>query len=70
MPLETIHAFRDHGHPALTLTENVAEAQRVLVQLAELEIDIDEITQQLEDDGVRKFDEAFGRLMETLAQQH
>lgn len=69
LPLETIHAYRDHGHPALTVTLDVAKAERVLAQLAELGIEIDQVTQQLEDEGVRTFDVAFGRLLETLAQK-
>jgi len=69
MPLETMAAFRDHGQPALTVTEDVAKAQRILAQLAELGIEIDRITQQLEDEGVRKFDVAFDRLLEALEQR-
>ena len=69
LPLETIRAYRDHGHPALTVTLDVAKAERVLAQLAELGIEIDQVTQQLEDEGVRTFDVAFGRLLETLAQK-
>jgi transaldolase len=66
MPLETIQAYRDHGQPALTLTEDVALARRVLAQLGETGIDIDQITQQLEDEGVRKFDVALDQLLVTL----
>ena len=69
MPLETMAAFRDHGQPALTVTEDVAKAQRILAQLAELGIEIDQITQQLEDEGVHKFDVAFDRLLEVLEQR-
>jgi transaldolase len=66
MPLETIQAYRDHGRPALTLTEDVALARRVLAQLGETGIEIDQITQQLEDEGVRKFDGALDQLLVTL----
>jgi transaldolase len=69
MPIETLDAYRDHGQPAFTVTKNVAQAQRVLAHLAEVGIEIDQITQQLEDEGVRKFDIALDRLLEALEQR-
>ncbi len=66
LPLETINAYRDHGKPAVRITEDVDSAHKVLEQLPPLGIDIDKITQQLEDHGVRKFDEAFEALMKSL----
>jgi transaldolase/transaldolase/glucose-6-phosphate isomerase len=41
----------------------------VLDGLPELGIGIDHVTQQLEDEGVEKFDQPFDKLMETLAQR-
>jgi transaldolase len=69
MPIETLDAYRDHGQPAFTVTKDVAQAQRVLAHLAEVGIEIDQITQQLEDEGVRKFDIALDRLLEALEQR-
>jgi transaldolase/glucose-6-phosphate isomerase len=66
IPLESLNAYRDHGDPALRLEENVKKARWVLEQLDQVGIDIDEITQQLEDEGVEKFNKPFDRLMETL----
>jgi transaldolase len=66
MPIETLDAYRDHGQPAFTVAKNVAQAQRVLAHLARVGIEIDQITQQLEDEGVRKFDIALDRLLEAL----
>jgi transaldolase len=51
------------------VTKNVAQAQRVLAHLAEVGIEIDQITQQLEDEGVHKFDIALDRLLEALEQR-
>jgi transaldolase len=68
-PLETIDAYRDHGRPDARLEQGVEEARRVLGGLAELGINIDTVTQQLEDDGVDKFNKPFDKLMETLAQR-
>ena len=69
LPLETIDAYRDHGDPKLRLQENIEEANRIMTQLAGLGISIDKVTQQLEDDGVEKFNKPFDKLMETLTKK-
>jgi transaldolase len=69
MPLETLHAYRDHGQPAARLEEEVPEAGRVLDSLPELEIDLAALTRQLEEEGVQKFNESFDRLMTALEQK-
>jgi transaldolase len=66
-PLETLDAYRDHGEPKTRLEQDVKEARWVLEQLPELGIRIDIMTQQLEDEGVEKFNEPFDKLMEALA---
>jgi transaldolase len=68
-PLETLDAYRDHGDPKARLEQDVKEARRVLEQLPELGISIDQLTQQLENEGVDKFIKPFDKLMETLAQR-
>ncbi len=69
VPLETMNEYRDHGKPALRLTEGVDAAHKVLDYLSSLKIDLDSITQQLEDDGVKKFDEAYDALIKTLEEK-
>jgi len=69
VPLETLDAYRDHGKPEARLEQDVKEARRVLEQLTELGISIDNVTQQLEDEGVDKFNKPFDKLMETLKQR-
>jgi transaldolase len=66
MPLETLNAYRDHGNPAPRLEEGVAHAYRVLEQLAQVGIDLDQATQQLEEEGVHKFVVPFDNLMALL----
>jgi len=65
-PLETISAYRDHGHPALRLDGGGPEARHLLDRLAELGIDLAVVTQQLEDEGVEKFTRPFDSLMQAL----
>jgi transaldolase/glucose-6-phosphate isomerase len=69
VPLETLHAFRDHGKPASRLEEDTQAAYRVLEQLREAGIDLDLLTQELEDEGVMKFSQAFEKLMAALEEK-
>jgi transaldolase len=69
MPLETLHAYRDHGLAAARLGEGVEEAGRILARLSELGIDLDAVTQQLEREGIEKFNQPYDRLMVMLEQK-
>jgi transaldolase len=66
-PVETLDAYRDHGDPQARLEEDVAAAARILKRLPELGISLDKVTQQLEDEGVEKFNRPFDKLMAALA---
>ena len=68
-PLETLAAYRDHGHPAPRLEQGAEQARRVLEQLGELGIDLAVVTQRLEDEGVEKFSHPFDSLMQSLEQK-
>ena len=69
VPLETLNAYRDHGEPNSRLEHDVKEAHWLLQQLPELGIDIDNVTRQLEDEGVENFNKPFDKPMETLLQR-
>jgi transaldolase len=66
IPLETLAAYRDHGRPAARLANDTVKACEILGRLCEVGIDLDAVTQQLEDEGIQKFVMAFDRLMSTL----
>jgi transaldolase len=66
VPVETLNAFRDHGLPEARLEQDVEKAAGIIERLPELGINIDSITQQLEDEGVEKFNKPFDKLMEAL----
>jgi transaldolase len=66
LPLKTLAVYRDHGQPDLRLETKIESARSVLAHLAELDIRLDEVTQQLEEEGVRKFIEPFDELMVAL----
>jgi transaldolase len=69
VPLKTIDAYRDHGDPKSRLEQDIEEANWVIARLPELGINIDKFTQQLEDEGIKKFDESFDKLMESLTKK-
>lgn len=67
MPEATLKAVADHGGDGSdTVTGTQAEAQRVIDRLAAVGIDIDQVTEQLEDEGVEKFTTSWGELLTTV----
>ncbi|MGB6976760.1 MAG: transaldolase [Gammaproteobacteria bacterium] len=66
LPLETIEDYRNHGDPKARLGLELDKAMYFFQQLPELGINIDKVTQQLENEGVDKFTEAYDQLIETL----
>jgi len=66
MPPVTLDAYRDHGHPRPSLTEDVGTANQVMEKLARLGISIQEVTDKLTEDGVRLFAEAFEKLLKAV----
>jgi transaldolase len=69
LPPATLESFMDHGTVALTLTNGYEEARQQITKLADLSIDLDAITQQLQDDGVMAFSEPFDALMRSIAEK-
>jgi transaldolase len=66
MPQETIDAYREHGDPALRLEKGLREARETLSLLPDLDIDINHVTQKLEDEGIEKFNKPYDDLIKTL----
>lgn len=66
VPVETLAAYRDHGDPKIRIEEDVERAGQLLARLPELGINLDAVTQQLEDEGVEKFTKPFDKLMAAL----
>ena len=66
IPPATLDAFRDHGRPAATLESNLEEAGQVMSELEALGISLADVTQELEDAGVKAFADAFASLLATI----
>jgi len=67
MPPATIDAFRDHGVVQTTLTKDVADAKKVMDDLARTGISIKEATDKLTNDAVKLFADAFDKLLAAVA---
>ena len=66
MPEETIDAFLDHGRVARTVDTDPAAASATLAALAAVGVDLDDVGQVLEDQGVAAFAKAFDELIGAL----
>jgi transaldolase len=66
LPLETLQAYRDHGMPGPRLELGMDFAASVVQRLPELDLDLNQITQELENQGIEKFNQPFDNLMCTL----
>ncbi|MBI4772987.1 MAG: transaldolase [Deltaproteobacteria bacterium] len=69
LPQETLNAYRDHGNPAPRLEDDLEAAGEVLERLSDLGIDIDQVTRQLEDEGIEKFNQPYDNLMSNLEEK-
>lgn len=63
LPDATLAAFRDHGKVARTLDIGVEEASQQIAALAALGIDLDGAGEQLQEEGIKLFAEAYDRLL-------
>ncbi len=66
VPPQTLEAFRDHGQVQSTLMVGVDEAVGQLAALAEMGIDLDATTEDLQREGVEKFAQPYDALLASL----
>jgi transaldolase/glucose-6-phosphate isomerase len=66
MPLATMSAFEAHGELRATLTDDIDGAKRIIKKLADVNISLNAITDDLTQEGIRLFVEPFDALMLNL----
>jgi transaldolase len=66
LPEPTLEAFADHGVVARTVDQSYEEADRVWQGLADVGIDMDDVSAQLEREGVDSFIKSFDELIGAL----
>jgi len=66
MPLETIENFHDHGNARVTIENDLQGAKDIFTSLEAVGIHYNQVTQQLLDEGVKKFADAFHQLFNDI----
>ena len=67
MPPATMDAYRDHGHGKDALTQGLDDAREVLGTAKRLGLDLDKVTLDLVEDGVKQFAKAADDLLGAVA---
>ena len=68
MPATTLAAVADHGEvTGNTISGRYHDARRVLDQLAAADVDFDDVTRQLEREGLATFEQSWNELSDTIA---
>jgi len=63
IPPATMDAFRDHGQPRASLTEHLPGARDVMANLERAGVSMKQVTDQLLDEGIQLFADAFDKLL-------
>jgi transaldolase len=66
MTLTTIERFREHGRVRLSAQDQLREAQADLAALQEVGISYEEVTRQLQEEGVQRFADSFDKLFQCI----
>lgn len=69
LPPETFAAYKDHGSPRVTIREGRPAAHAQLAALARAGIDLDQVTTELEREGVAKFAQSYTQLLAVVGQK-
>ena len=69
VPPKTLEDFQDHGVPALTLDQGIAEIETQMVDLHKYGISLTEVTNELEVEGVQKFADSYNELLDAIAKR-
>lgn len=69
VPPATLDAFRDHGKVRKSLDEDVEGASETMAALERAGVSMQEVTDQLLEEGVRLFSEAFDKLLATIEEE-
>jgi transaldolase len=67
VPPQTLVAFLGHGQVRISIEEDLEEARQVFTDLESLGISMEQVTRELEEEGVFAFSDAFTVLLEAIA---
>jgi len=69
LPLATVEAVRDHAKVRVALPGDVSAAEKAIQDLAKAGIAMDQVTRQLEEDGLKLFSASYDDLIKSLDQK-
>lgn len=69
VPPKTLEAFKDHGTASVTLTTDLDVAHQNIADLEAAGVSLAQATQDLEDQGVKSFADAFTGLLNTIEER-
>ena len=69
MPPETFQAYRDHGDPKIRIHDDLVDAHSTFRSLADLGIEEEQISRELEEEGARKFSEAIRKILSAIEEK-
>lgn len=67
LPPHTLQAFLDHGKAEPSIEQGLEASRETFQGLAELGIDMDQVTEELEGEGVKAFADSYSSLLDSLA---
>jgi len=66
VPPETFTAYRDHGDPKVRIHDDLPAAHAAFESLKRLGIDDSQVYRELEEEGVKKFFDSYGKLLQAV----
>jgi transaldolase len=66
MPEKTLKAYADHGRPGTPIQRTYDEAAQVMRAVADAGVDLDDVFQVLEDEGIQKFADSWDELTQSV----
>ncbi len=67
VPLNTLSALMDHGEAKVTIRDGLDAAERLFDDLRFVGIDIEEVADELERQGVKAFSDSYFALLDDIA---
>ena len=69
VPPKTLQEFLDHGKAELSIVQGLDASWEIFRKLAKLGIDMGQVTDELEREGVQAFADAYTSLLDSLEQR-
>ncbi len=66
MTLKTIENFREHGRVRLSVEDKLPESEAYLAALGNIGISYEQVTRQLQEEGVQRFADSFDKLFQCI----